>query len=95
MLVEVSGIQSGVSAASAGLIQPDLLDNGQVCVDMGEPILEADRIPTTLPASQVCPIRVTGCPCVLLKICSDDLINLLADLSMLHNIPSASFLFCK
>lgn len=40
-------------ASYTGLIQPDLLENGQVCVDMGEPILEADRIPTTLPASQV------------------------------------------
>ena len=37
----------------AGLIRPDLLEDGQVCVDMGEPILEADQIPTTLPATQV------------------------------------------
>jgi len=37
----------------AGLIQPDLLEDGQVCVDMGEPILQADRIPTTLTPTQV------------------------------------------
>lgn len=37
----------------AGLIQPDLLEDGQVCVDMGEPILDTDRIPTLLPATQV------------------------------------------
>jgi len=36
-----------------GLIQPDLLEDGQVCVDMGEPILQADRIPTTLTPTQV------------------------------------------
>lgn len=39
-------------STGAGLIQPDLLEDGQVCVDMGEPILEAERIPTTLPATQ-------------------------------------------
>lgn len=33
-----------------GLIQPELLDDGQVRVDMGEPILEASKIPTTLPS---------------------------------------------
>lgn len=32
----------------AGLIQPELLEGGQVRVDMGEPILEAGRVPTTL-----------------------------------------------
>ncbi len=31
-----------------GLIQPELLTDGQVCVDMGEPILEGPRIPTLL-----------------------------------------------
>lgn len=36
----------------AGLIQPELLPDGQVCVDMGEPILEAQHIPTTLQPSQ-------------------------------------------
>lgn len=32
----------------AGLIQPELLSNGQVCVDMGEPILDGPTVPTTL-----------------------------------------------
>lgn len=32
----------------AGLIQPELLPDGQVCVDMGEPILEGKKVPTTL-----------------------------------------------
>lgn len=32
----------------AGLIQPELLSDGQVCVDMGEPILDGPRVPTTL-----------------------------------------------
>lgn len=36
----------------AGLIQPELLADGQVRVDMGEPILEASRVPTTLPGTQ-------------------------------------------
>ena len=31
-----------------GLIQPQLLPDGQVCVDMGEPILDGLRVPTTL-----------------------------------------------
>jgi len=33
----------------AGLIQPELLADAQVRVDMGEPVLEAARVPTTLP----------------------------------------------
>ncbi|KAK9840622.1 hypothetical protein WJX81_004850 [Elliptochloris bilobata] len=36
----------------AGLIQPSILEDGQVCVDMGEPILEGPRVPTTLPPTQ-------------------------------------------
>jgi diaminopimelate epimerase len=36
----------------AGLIQPELLADGQVRVDMGEPILEASRVPTTLPGTR-------------------------------------------
>ena len=43
------------SCLVAGLIQPSLLDDGQVCVDMGEPILEAERIPTTLAPTQAGP----------------------------------------
>ena len=36
----------------AGLIQPVLQENGQVCVDMGEPILDGPAVPTTLPPTQ-------------------------------------------
>lgn len=36
----------------AGLIQPNLLADGQVCVDMGEPILKAADVPTTLQPTQ-------------------------------------------
>lgn len=31
-----------------GLIKPTLRADGQVCVDMGEPILQAEKVPTTL-----------------------------------------------
>lgn len=37
---------------AAGLIQPELLSDGQVCVDMGEPILEGAKVPTTLAPTQ-------------------------------------------
>lgn len=36
----------------AGLIQPALLPDGQVCVDMGEPILRGADVPTTLQPTQ-------------------------------------------
>lgn len=36
----------------AGLMQPRLLEDGQVCVDMGPPTLAAGEVPTTLPATQ-------------------------------------------
>lgn len=36
----------------AGLIQPRLTEDGQVCVDMGPPILEAAAVPTKLEATQ-------------------------------------------
>jgi diaminopimelate epimerase len=35
----------------AGLIQPVLQEDGQVCVDMGEPVLDGPAVPTTLPPS--------------------------------------------
>ena len=38
--------------APTGLIQPELLADGQVRVDMGEPILEGARVPTTLAPTQ-------------------------------------------
>ncbi|KAK3279221.1 hypothetical protein CYMTET_12880 [Cymbomonas tetramitiformis] len=36
----------------AGLMVVDLRDDGQVSVDMGEPILEPAEVPTTLPATK-------------------------------------------
>lgn len=36
----------------AGMMQPRLLDDGQVCVDMGPPTLAAAQVPTTLPATR-------------------------------------------
>lgn len=35
-----------------GLIQPELLPDGQVCVDMGQPVLDASKVPTTLQPTQ-------------------------------------------
>lgn len=35
-----------------GLIQPELQADGLVCVDMGEPILEGPKVPTTLAPTQ-------------------------------------------
>ena len=37
----------------AGVMRPELLEDGQVCVDMGPPTLDAARVPTTLPPTQV------------------------------------------
>lgn len=34
-------------------MQPALQPDGQVCVDMGPPILEPAQVPTSLPATQV------------------------------------------
>ncbi|CAL5221343.1 g3519 [Coccomyxa viridis] len=36
----------------AGVIQPSLLQDGQVCVDMGPPILDGPKVPTTLEPTQ-------------------------------------------
>uniref|UniRef100_A0A061S7A8 diaminopimelate epimerase n=1 Tax=Tetraselmis sp. GSL018 TaxID=582737 RepID=A0A061S7A8_9CHLO len=35
----------------AGLIQPSILEDGSVCVDMGEPTLEPAKVPTALAAN--------------------------------------------
>ncbi|GAB4275847.1 MAG: diaminopimelate epimerase [Oscillatoriaceae cyanobacterium] len=43
----------------AGVITPELLDNGQIRVDMGIPALEAATIPTTLVAAD---LKVIDCP---------------------------------
>eukprot|EP00967_Tisochrysis_lutea_P084169 scaffold117529_cov19-Tisochrysis_lutea.AAC.1 len=47
-----------------GLIQPELLADGQVKVDMGEPILEGAKIPTTLAPTQGSSVieQVRACP---------------------------------
>ncbi|KAK9850265.1 hypothetical protein WJX84_008182 [Apatococcus fuscideae] len=49
----------------AGLIQPELLPDGQVCVDMGPPTLCPQAVPTTLEASQdgaavAVPLQIEG-----------------------------------
>lgn len=41
-----------LDAVAAGLMQPRLQEDGQVCVDMGPPILAAGEVPTTLAATQ-------------------------------------------
>ena len=40
---------------AAGVMQPAVQSDGQVCVDMGPPILEPSKVPTTLPATQARP----------------------------------------
>lgn len=56
------------------MMQPRLLDDGQVCVDMGPPTLAAAQVPTTLPVTrdsgaavaaelQVTPAQRQGHPC--------------------------------
>lgn len=37
---------------SAGLIVPEMLADGRVCVDMGKPVLEGPKVPTTLAPTQ-------------------------------------------
>ncbi len=44
---------SALDCMPAGVIQPSLLQDGQVCVDMGPPILEGPKVPTTLEPTQV------------------------------------------
>ncbi|HIK10271.1 MAG TPA: diaminopimelate epimerase [Oscillatoriaceae cyanobacterium M33_DOE_052] len=60
---ESKGRQYRISTL-AGVITPEILDNGQIRVDMGIPALEATSIPTTLVASQLkaidCPLEVAG-----------------------------------
>eukprot|EP01024_Parvocaulis_polyphysoides_P022896 TRINITY_DN2119_c1_g1_i1.p1 TRINITY_DN2119_c1_g1~~TRINITY_DN2119_c1_g1_i1.p1 ORF type:complete len:348 (-),score=32.99 TRINITY_DN2119_c1_g1_i1:159-1145(-) len=46
----------------AGLIEPEMLPDGQVCVDMGEPILEGPKIPTTLQGAEENPEIVIEAP---------------------------------
>lgn len=49
----------------AGLMQPRLMEDGQVCVDMGPPTLAPADVPTTLPATRdgtavAAPLEVAG-----------------------------------
>ena len=45
--------KAGRGACLAGLMQPSLLEDGQVCVDMGPPVLDGPQVPTTLEPTQV------------------------------------------
>mmetsp|Transcript_43680 Transcript_43680/g.111653 ORF Transcript_43680/g.111653 Transcript_43680/m.111653 type:complete len:330 (-) Transcript_43680:162-1151(-) len=49
--IDGGGPQTHKVHTLAGLIVPDILPDGQVCVDMGEPILEPAKVPTTLEAN--------------------------------------------
>ncbi|KAM7264264.1 hypothetical protein ACFE04_001947 [Oxalis oulophora] len=51
-LENLQGRQSFTVHTGAGLIIPEILDDGKVRVDMGEPILKASSVPTLLPESQ-------------------------------------------
>jgi len=56
-----------------GLIQPELLPDGQVKVDMGEPILEGPKIPTTLAPTQGSTVveQVRHHQCAAATLCCD------------------------
>src|SRR5262249_42243048 len=51
-LESLHGKQSFTVHTGAGLIVPEIQEDGQVRVDMGEPILKASDIPTKLPANK-------------------------------------------
>uniref|UniRef100_A0A2P2J6J9 diaminopimelate epimerase n=1 Tax=Rhizophora mucronata TaxID=61149 RepID=A0A2P2J6J9_RHIMU len=51
-LENLHGQRSFTVHTGAGLIVPEILEDGQVRVDMGEPILEASKVPTRLPANE-------------------------------------------
>ncbi|EXB67890.1 Diaminopimelate epimerase [Morus notabilis] len=51
-LENLQGKQSFTVHTGAGLIVPEIQDDGQVKVDMGEPILRASDVPTRLPANK-------------------------------------------
>ena len=54
-LLAVCLAEAGGVACLAGLMQPSLLEDGQVCVDMGPPVLNGPQVPTTLEPTQVRP----------------------------------------
>ncbi|XP_031118080.1 diaminopimelate epimerase, chloroplastic [Ipomoea triloba] len=51
-LENLDGKQSFTIHTGAGLIVPEIQENGQVKVDMGEPVLKASDVPTKLPANR-------------------------------------------
>ncbi|KAM7273487.1 hypothetical protein ACFE04_028151 [Oxalis oulophora] len=51
-LENLQGRQSFTVHTGASLIIPEILDDGKVRVDMGEPILKASSVPTLLPENQ-------------------------------------------
>ncbi|KAG9453652.1 hypothetical protein H6P81_006556 [Aristolochia fimbriata] len=51
-LENISGIQSFTVHTGAGLIVPEIQNDGQVKVDMGQPILTPSQVPTRLPANK-------------------------------------------
>ncbi|KAM6592331.1 hypothetical protein CsatA_000034 [Cannabis sativa] len=51
-LENLQGKHSFTVHTGAGLIIPELQDDGQVKVDMGEPVLKASDVPTRLPANK-------------------------------------------
>jgi diaminopimelate epimerase len=52
-----------------GLIQPELLPDGQVKVDMGEPILEGPKVPTTLVPTKGSTVVEQVCVFIYLCVC--------------------------
>ena len=66
-IADADGRESGAFRVhtNAGLIVPDLLADGRVCVDMGEPVLAGAAVPTTLAATEgdhviAAPLEVAG-----------------------------------
>lgn len=51
-LENLQGKQSFTIHTFAGLIVPEIQEDGKVRVDMGEPILQASDVPTRLPANK-------------------------------------------
>ncbi|CAN6471281.1 unnamed protein product [Victoria cruziana] len=51
-LENLSGTQSFTIHTGAGLIIPNIKEDGQVSVDMGQPVLKATNIPTKLPGGE-------------------------------------------
>lgn len=66
-IADVDGVQSTTYRIHtlAGLIVPELLSDGRICVDMGEPVLDGSKVPTSLAPTDgatvvKAPIEVAG-----------------------------------